>query len=246
MMHIPSVSWSSEVLRLKAEVLARAMEKDPRVADLAPVIRGAADRLAAAAETAHATRLEERACRATFDQCEEEAVRNVRIAEALARATCGADRTREAYRAAFPKGLSAATHGKRDAWMRRAKNAGEALAAVAGLETAGKALIDAVTAAEAARTAWTGAERQAELATQAKNAFKAALVEEFRVQRAAVKARLRKQSEVDALFPDLAAVGSGAQKPGANGNGTGTGADHAAGGKGTVLAAPPEPGSVPA
>ena len=75
MMHIPSVSWSSEVLRLKAEVLARAMEKDPRVADLAPVIRGAADRLAAAAETAHATRLEERACRATFDQCEEAAVK---------------------------------------------------------------------------------------------------------------------------------------------------------------------------
>jgi len=45
-----------------------------------------------------------------------------RGAEALARATCGADRTREAYRAAFPKGLSAATHGKRDAWMRRAKS----------------------------------------------------------------------------------------------------------------------------
>jgi len=226
-------------------VLARAMEKDPRVADLAPVIRGAADRLAAAAETAHATRLEERACRATFDQCEEEAVRNVRIAEALARATCGADRTREAYRAAFPKGLSAATHGKRDAWMRRAKNAGEALAAVAGLETAGKALIDAVTAAETARTAWTGAERQAELATQAKNALKAALVEEFRVQRAAVKARLRKQSDVDALFPDLAAVGSGAQKPGATG-GNGNGAADAAPAQGSVPAAPPEPGSVTA
>ena len=239
MARIPSATWSSEVLRLKAEVLARGLESDPRVADLAPVIRGVADRLTAAAEKAHTTRMEERACHAKLALCEEAVLHAVRVGEAALRAAIGADRNHEAYRKAFPKGLMGATSGRRDAWMRRAAIAGEALAGMPGLEAPGKAVTDAVAAAETARSAWTAAARAALVATQDKDAAKEALVEEFRVQRAVVKGRLRTQAAVDALFPNLSPTAPAAQANGKGGNGTGDGGADA----GIAVADPPQPGA---
>ena len=204
MKRIPSVSWKVEVLWVKAQVTARLLEGDPRVADLAPVLTGGAEGLAKAADEAKVARAKEREACVLMKVAEEALAQEVKRAELAAWVASNEDRDAPAYQQAFPHGRTGLLVGKRAARLAHIQASADAMGRIAGLEEHGKAIGEALKAVQATLDQWYVAKGRARQAAKDRKDARVALVQDYRVVRATILGRLRVTREVNAFFPDLA------------------------------------------
>jgi hypothetical protein len=214
MRHTTKSSWTTAKLEVLGNVTARCLDTDARMADLATEVRGEVQKLGTAIAGARTAREEVRFFREQRNQAQGMVDSTVRTVEFEVRKAAGFDIRSGAYRAVFPDGLSAVTTSPRANRVRRLAALVQAVTDKPGMESAAKALAEALTAFTTAEAAYQASRARSQAgthtATLARNAFLAA----YAVVQATVLARLKDAKAAAALFPDLRTVvqGSGAEK----------------------------------
>jgi len=183
---------------------ASLLERDVRVADLAPTMRAAAMRLVQAGDASAKARWELALAREVKEHGGRVLAEELRLAELDTRLAAKADRDTLMYRSFFPAGIGGFDRGRLEARLRRLRTLVESMASQASTEARGASLGVALKSFEEAVAALGEARRRRDVAVRGQAQAREAFVNQYRLGLAAVITRLGDRQAASEFFPTLA------------------------------------------
>jgi hypothetical protein len=202
-----------DVLVALAQRSADKLGRDAAMADLAPAMTGAIERLVQAKEARKKAANARWLTRKAAEEAEQILVAEVRTAQSQVLVTCAGNRGAALYLAMFPRGMRGMTEGAAGHRDLAARALAQRLKANANLAAVGQRIEEALAAHEAAVAVWKQACCDEGAAVQALGREAHACELDRRMAWHQVTVRLKSPSAARAFFPAVAPKEPAAQEP---------------------------------